>query len=136
MNGFSTRYWSWGFEDTDFLLRAKVSDVQISRDNFKERYQSDAYYESDAQSPEDFAIKMGSFSTKINQTLFYNSFLKPENALRDGLNTTEYEVLSKKEHKKYTHIKCKINNVNESALYTKSVEAFFEFAYGSIQEAA
>ncbi|MCA4900323.1 MAG: hypothetical protein IM613_15965 [Cytophagales bacterium] len=47
LNGFSTKYWGWGFEDSDFMLRASYNGVKVIRDNFSERFNSEIYYELD-----------------------------------------------------------------------------------------
>jgi len=129
MNGFSTKYWGWGFEDTDFLLRAKLSNVDVSRAGFSERFKSSVYYETDNQTPADFGLKMSNMSAKINQTLFYSSFINGDNVLKEGLTTTKYEILDKKYYEKYTHIKCKLNNINKSVDYIYSAVDFFSFAF-------
>ena len=78
MNGFSTRYWEWGYEDNDFMLRAKLNKVKILRNNFTERFKSDIYYELDVHDANDMRQKMSKLSTKINELIFYNTVLNPK----------------------------------------------------------
>lgn len=128
MNGFSTKYWGWGFEDTHALLRAKVGQVNVSRLGFTERFNSDVYYETDDQRPEEVGRKMGKMSAKINQALFYNSLINPDGILDEGITTTEYEILGKEEFPKYTHIRCTVKNKNNSAKYIEAANEFFGHA--------
>ncbi len=128
MNGFSTKYWGWGYEDTDALLRAKVGGVNVVRTGFTERFKSNVYFETDNQTPEEVGRKMGKMSAKINQSLFYNSFISSENILDEGLTTTEYDILGKQEFANYTLIQCTVKNKNESARYIDTAEDFFAYA--------
>lgn len=127
MNGFSTKFWGWGYEDTDFLLRAKFCNIEINRNNFSERFKSQIYYETDIQTLKDIAEKNNSMTAILNRTLFHSSFITPENTIKEGLSTTEYEIVAKEEFEKYTHIKCKINNINKSSDYMRTALEFYSF---------
>jgi len=35
INGYSNKYWGWGYEDTDLLLRCKVNNVDLNVNKFK-----------------------------------------------------------------------------------------------------
>lgn len=124
LNGFSTKYWVWGFEDTDFQLRATYNQVEILRDNFSERFQSNTYLELDDQVFEDIDTKMNKISSKVNQILFYNTLLDLSCTHEEGLNTTEYKVLRKEELENYTIINCEIKNENKNLKYIQSLEKY------------
>ncbi|MEM1336650.1 MAG: galactosyltransferase-related protein [Bacteroidota bacterium] len=128
MNGFSVKYWGWGYEDSDFLLRAKHHSVHISRDDFSERYESDDYYEQDSDYHDNLQNKLNRLDARVNQILFYNTVINPELVEEEGLSTTSYSVREKIKYKKFTLIKCEIQNQNQNLEYCKRVNDFVVFS--------
>lgn len=127
MNGFSTKYWNWGFEDEDFMIRTKLNKVQILRDNFQERFESGMYYELDVQSDEDLAEKMSHINAQVNEIIFKNTVLNPETTLLDGLNTTQYTILERKKYDKYTLLKSRIENNNQNLKKINSLRDYYDY---------
>lgn len=124
LNGFSTKYWKWGFEDTDFQLRAKYNQVSILRNNFSERFNSNIYFELDNQSSQDIHKKMGKINSRVNQILFYNTLINPDITCKEGLNTTEYKIVGREDLEKYTHIYCEVQNENRNKNYIESFKKY------------
>jgi hypothetical protein len=123
MNGFSTKYWSWGFEDTDFMLRAKYNDVKIIRDNFTERFNTEVYYELDADDTA-YKEKFQKLGTRVNEILFYNTLIDPITTRNDGLTNTDYEIQDRIEHEKYTLLLCDIKNQNNNIRYVDALNKY------------
>jgi beta-1,4-galactosyltransferase 1 len=123
MNGFSTKYWSWGFEDTDFMLRAKYNDVKIIRDNFTERFNTEVYYELDADDTA-YKEKFQRLGTRVNEILFYNTLIDPVTSRNDGLTNTDYEIQDRIEHEKYTLLLCDIKNQNNNIRYVDALNKY------------
>lgn len=126
LNGFSTNYWGWGFEDTDFMLRAKQNNVKISRNNFSKRNESDNYYELD-NGNFDVHMKYSRINSKVNELLFYYSVIHPDLISKEGLSTTDYSLKNIQENKKYTLIKCQIDNPNKNIAYSNLLEKYLRF---------
>ncbi len=127
LNGFACRYWSWGFEDSDFLLRAKVKGVNVIRDNFAERFKSDLFYELDTQTTRDFYEKMSKFTARVNEFVFYDAVFNSYDGIEDGLSTTKYELKSREKFDKYTLLKCSVHNENNNASKVERLAEFDDF---------
>lgn len=78
MNGMSNRFYSWGREDEDFVLRAEYSGLQIMR------YHPDisGYYQ---------LHHVRSLRNRTNNKIF----LQGKDYYHEGLNTTKYNVISR-----------------------------------------
>lgn len=107
LNGFSTKYRNWGFEDCDFLYRANLKNVSIDRTDFAERFQTTKFYELDSQTDSSLNDKMKLSTTRKNQAQFFKSIMTPSMAYSTGLSTIEYEITGKYKEETHTHLKCK-----------------------------
>ncbi len=93
-NGFSNDYWGWGWEDADFQSRVISSQTEIDRSTFYERNTTDLVYDR-------FDIDGHKKSNKPHKYQYQEKVKQYENGWRgikkEGLNTTEYHVVARKE---------------------------------------
>lgn len=121
MNGFSNKYWGWGYEDTDFYFRARYHGVKVIRSDFTKRFESKVYKELDKQTHKDLIEKNNKPAAQINRILFENTVIKPEITKDEGLSTIKYTLVKKEEREKHTHIAVKIDNINHNDQYEKEL---------------
>lgn len=127
MNGFSNKYWKWGYEDTEFLLRARYNKVEILRENFTERFRSKIYQELDKQDHKDMVRKTKELSAEVNKILFESTIINPEKTRNDGLNTVKYKVLKREKHEFYTQINISVENENKNYYYMKELADYHKY---------
>ncbi|XP_053254389.1 beta-1,4-galactosyltransferase 3-like isoform X2 [Podarcis raffonei] len=91
MNGFPNNYWGWGGEDDDIAVRVALSGMVISRPSTQYgRYRM---------------IKHGHDKGNEQNPKRFNLLAKTRRTWKqDGMNTLEYQLLSKKLHPLYTNI--------------------------------
>ncbi|XP_034975822.1 beta-1,4-galactosyltransferase 3 [Zootoca vivipara] len=91
MNGFPNNYWGWGGEDDDIAVRVALSGMVIARPSTQYgRYRM---------------IKHGHDKGNEQNPKRFNLLAKTRRTWKqDGMNTLEYQLLSKKLHPLYTNI--------------------------------
>ena len=134
LNGFSTKFWKWGYEDTEFLIRANYHKIKLMRENFTERFRSKIYKELDKQNHGDMTRKSKELSAQVNKIHFDNSTIHPEQTKKEGLNTTKYTVLEKTEHEFYTNILIRIENENKNYQYMKHVADYHKYLISGMEK--
>jgi hypothetical protein len=102
INGFSLKYYGWGYEDNDLLRRITNSNVIINRNIFYERYNKECFIELD-DDPIATSKKMNLPQTTINKQIFESNI----DLKSDGLSQINKVI---KKTKKY--------NINNYILIT------------------
>jgi len=90
INGFSNRYWGWGFEDTELRLRCKIAGLEIEK--------RDGLYKS-LQHPHAGVDAQGALTeeAKVTQAIFDERRENIESLMRsDGLNSLQFKVVRQK----------------------------------------
>jgi len=74
INGFSNKYYNWGFEDNDFYRRAVNNNIIINNNFLYERYDKNCFKElnEDKEAP---VKKMSLITTKQNKKIFEKNIL-------------------------------------------------------------
>jgi len=74
INGFSNKYYNWGFEDNDFYRRAVNNNIIINNNFLYERYDKNCFKElnEDKEAP---VKKMSLITTKKNKKIFEKNIL-------------------------------------------------------------
>lgn len=106
INGFSNKYWGWGYEDNDLLRRILLNNCIVNRTSFNIRYDKQCFMELDVDTNNPSA-KMLLLQTQLNKKLFNQN----GSYILDGLAqvhtcTSEQKVL---EYSNHTLIKVFIN---------------------------
>lgn len=109
VNGFSNRYFGWGFEDNDFMRRFLKKDIEVSRLYFYPRFNGECFREMD-EDKEAPGKKMLLPQTKVNQYIFEENKAYQV----DGINQIRYDIgddVSVMENEKYTIIGINVENI-------------------------
>ena len=103
INGFSNKYFGWGKEDNDLLLRIQKYNIKIDRNNFIERRNNNNKI-SDDETKNIIENKENPEIWKINQKYHENI----NNIQKDGINNCQYQILNSREIKNIFRILVKL----------------------------
>jgi hypothetical protein len=104
VNGYSNRYWGWGFEDLDMKMRLDINNILI---NYRMGVYIPLFHKNLGLSLEKiYSEKFKSFEVKImptfdfekNEKIFKEFWFNQKNdkdLKKDGYNQTQYKILEK-----------------------------------------
>jgi hypothetical protein len=89
VNGYSNKYWDWGYEDTDLLYRCKKHDIQLDSLKIKNTIQSGKSLKFNGI---DSCVKVKNIYDMDDDLTFFVSF-NPDDIICDHTKDTDYYTI-------------------------------------------